>query len=77
VELQPDSTTFTEIAQGPQRWVYRSWTNPGFWCVIERYVSEIGGMNQTYRIDTTGELPAHEMNVLAGKIISITNGGRE
>lgn len=76
MELQVNEGTISEYVVGPNVWVYRSWTNPLFRARIERFTSEIGGMNTGYRFDIQGELPSHEINVLAGKLMQITNGGR-
>jgi hypothetical protein len=77
MELQQiESTASTEYDIGPNVWVYHSWTNPAFCARVERFTSEIGGMNTGYRFDIQGELPSHEINVLAGKLMQITNGGR-
>jgi hypothetical protein len=77
MELQfAESTASTEYAHGPNTWVYRSWANPLFRARIERFTSEVG-VNMGYRFDIQGELPSSEVSVLAGKLMQITNGGRE
>jgi hypothetical protein len=71
-----ESTAKHETWAGTGVWIYKTWANPDWFCKITRQIC--AGSESRYSIEISpAPIPSHELNVLMGKIATITFGGRE